>query len=165
MKKPFVLTGIFLCLLFSTNAYALDCGCNDWQNAFAAQLQQVETQRYAAMTGNDFNALSTLLGDDLLYIHSSGVAQTKNDFVESLKTGKMRYRKIAAKTQSARFYGDTAVLNGRGTFDVSTTEKDQTRDRSLEVIFTAVYLLRGEGLARHWELVSWQSTNAPPPKA
>lgn len=145
-------------------APSADCVCNPYQQAFAAQLQQVEKERYAAMTENKLERLSALLGDDLIYIHSTGVAQTKTELLEGLKSAKVRYRKITTQPQAIRFYGDVGILNGRGTFDVSVKDGDTTRDLSLNLVFTATYVMRGEGLARHWELVSWQSGAVPQPK-
>lgn len=162
MKRTFRLCAVLLFLLLTQARSRADCACNDWQKAFEAQLQAVETERYKAMTGNDFPRLNVLLGDDLIYVHSSGVAQSKSDLIESMKSGALRYRNIQAQTASTRFYNQTtAILNGRATFEVTAKEKAQSRDLAMNLIFTAIYILRGEGLDRRWELVSWQSTNAP----
>lgn len=156
MKKALVLWTLVFIAGFSKISSA-DCPCNDWKKAFEAQLQAVEKSRYDAMTSNNYDKLKELLGDDLIYIHSTGEVQTKGAFIDSLKSGALKYRKIDAEIEAARFYGETAVLNGHGTLDVTVKKDGKETDLSKKMVFTAIYLLRGEGLARHWELVSWQS--------
>jgi hypothetical protein len=155
---------LFTIFTAAAHAQSSDCACNDYQKAFAAQIRAVENARYRALAENDLKALGTLLADDLVYIHSTGVAQSKTDFTKALASGALRYRKITAEPTAIRFYGDVGVLNGRGTFEVTTRDGDVSRDLTANLIYTAVYALRGEGLTRHWELVSWQSGNAPQPK-
>jgi hypothetical protein len=151
-------------LVQAAHAQPLDCACNDYQKSFATQIRAVEDARYLALTENDWKALDTLLSDDLVYIHSTGVAQSKGDFTKALESGALRYRKITAEPTAIRFFGDVGVLNGRGNFEVTTRDGDVARDLTANLIYTAVYALRGEGLTRHWELVSWQSGAAAQPK-
>jgi hypothetical protein len=133
-----------------------DCGCNPLAQAFTEQLKAVELSRYGAMTSNNLDALSTLLGDDLKYAHSTGVVQSKTEFLSDLREGKLRYRNISAQTQSVRMYGEIAIINGVGKFDLTAAG----RDLSTMLVYTAVYFQRGEGLKR-WELISWHSSPAP----
>ncbi len=52
-----------------------------------------EAARYAAQTANDFAAMERLFGDDLVYIHSSTAIDTKASFIESIRSGAVRYRR------------------------------------------------------------------------
>ena len=54
-----------------------------------------EQARYAAQMANDFAAMDRLFGDDLVYIHSSTVLDTKTSFIESMRSGIVRYRRGA----------------------------------------------------------------------
>ena len=42
----------------------------------------------------DIGALEALLADDLLYCHSSGNCESRAEFLDSLRSGRMRYRKL-----------------------------------------------------------------------
>jgi hypothetical protein len=53
-----------------------------------------EAARYAAQMNNDFAAMERLYGDDLVYIHSSTAVDTKASFIESMRSGTVRYRKM-----------------------------------------------------------------------
>ena len=153
----------FVLALFAQIAMAqsTDCACNSYQKAFEAQITATELARYEAMKGNDLNALEKILGDDLMYTHSTGVQQNKKEFLKALETGALRYRNIAPQTKEIRFFGDKAVVNGSGIFQVTAKDGDTTRDVTVDLTYNAVYVLRGEGIRRNWQLVSWHSQNAP----
>lgn len=162
MRHACFFTVIFALFAQVASAHATaDCGCNSYQKAFEAQITATELARYEAMKGNDLNALEKILGEDLTYTHSTGVKQNKREFLKALETGVLRYRNIAPQAKEIRFLGDKATVNGRGIFQVTAREGDTTRDVTVDLIYTAIYVLRGEGIRRHWQLVSWQSQNAP----
>ena len=50
--------------------------------------------RIAATIKGDVAALGALMTDDLTYTHSSGVTETKAEFLDGLKSGKYLYREI-----------------------------------------------------------------------
>ena len=66
-----------------------------WAQAGAAgkaeqQVLQAEKDRFAAMTKVDEAALNKLLADDLTYVHTSALLQTKKEFIDSLKSGAIK---------------------------------------------------------------------------
>ncbi len=73
-----------------------------------AEIEHAEDARYKAMIDRDYAALERLLADDLLYTHSSAVTDTKQSYLESLKSGRTRY--LAARRDGVviRGYGDVA---------------------------------------------------------
>jgi hypothetical protein len=52
------------------------------------EILALEDKRYAAMCGGDFAALESMLHDELLYTHSSGLTDTKATWLASLTLGK-----------------------------------------------------------------------------
>ena len=46
---------------------------------------KAEDARYAAQMANDFPAMEKLIADDLVYIHSSSVVDTKQTYIESMR--------------------------------------------------------------------------------
>jgi len=113
-----------------------------------------ELERFRAMEKNDFAALDGLLADDMIYTHSSGTADTKAKFLESLKTGKTRYLKIAPTDTNVTVYGDTAIIRGRGVFTV----ENQAGKSDLTLSYLDVWVKRGGT----WQMVAWQSARVPP---
>ncbi len=105
------------------------------------------------MISGDVAALSPMLADDLVYIHSAAELETKQQFLERLRSGAMRYHSIDPLETSVRTYGTVAIVNGRAKVKVTSNGAD----RDVDLRYTAVYRLGDNG----WQLVSWQSTRVP----
>jgi ketosteroid isomerase-like protein len=58
-------------------------------------IRSLERARFAAMISNDLSALSTLLDDDLIYVHSNGQADGKDAYLGSLRQGRITYDDIS----------------------------------------------------------------------
>jgi hypothetical protein len=112
-----------------------------------------EDARYAAQMGDDYGALQMLLGDDLVYIHSSAVVDTKASYINSMKSGTVKYRVMRRSDVTVRTYGCVAIISGLGNFDV--TVKGQ--DLAVEIRFHSIWAKRDRGL----EFISWEATRTP----
>ena len=131
-------------------ALAEDCG----GSVTADEAVAAEDARYAAQMGDDFDALQKLLGNDLVYIHSSAVVDNKASYIESMKSGTVKYRVMRRSDVKVRTYGCVAVISGLGNFDV--TVKGQ--DMAVEIRFHSIWAKRNQGL----EFISWEATRTPP---
>jgi hypothetical protein len=119
-----------------------------------AEALQAEEARYAAQLRNDFAAMERLFGDDLVYIHSSTVEDTKASFIESMRSGNVKYRGMKRGDVSVRTYGCIAIISGRAGFEVTA----RGQELSLELLFHAVWAKRAAGV----QFVSWQATRVMP---
>jgi hypothetical protein len=114
-----------------------------------------EQARYAAQMSNDFAAMDRLFGDDLVYVHSSTVLDTKASFIESMRSGTVRYRQMQIRGEpKVRTYGGIAIITGRALFEVTV----RGEDRSLDILFHSIWARRDAGV----QFVSWQATRVPP---
>ena len=52
----------------------------------------LEDKRFAAMIGGDWKVVQALTHDQLLYTHSSAVTDTKASWLESMTSGKTKYK-------------------------------------------------------------------------
>ena len=68
----------------------------------------LEDKRFAAMVARDFAALEKMVHDELLYTHSSGVTDTKASWLESMKSGKVKYKSASCSEPAGE------VLRRRG---------------------------------------------------
>jgi len=114
------------------------------------EILAADDRRFAAMVQGDQAALDGLLADDLTYTHSSGQLETKTQFLESLRSGKLRYLSAEPADREVRLYGDVAVVTGRATVKASMDGKELL----LPLRFTEVWVKRGGA----WKLAAWQST-------
>ncbi len=117
------------------------------------EILSLEEKRYAAMTGGDFGALEALLHDQLLYTHSSGVTDTKASWLESLKSGKTRYKSAKITDQKVRMLGDMALVTGEGHIEAEINGQPRT----IRLIFLNAWTKTPKG----WKFVAWQSTPQP----
>jgi hypothetical protein len=119
----------------------------------AEEALKAEEARYAAQLSNDFAAMGRMFADELVYIHSSTTVDTKASFIESMRSGAVRYRKMTRGDVKVRTYGCIAIISGRGTFEVTA----RGQDLKLELLFHAVWAKRAGGT----QFVSWQATRLP----
>ena len=116
-------------------------------------VRETHALRFLAMLQNDVQMLAPLLAEDLVYIHSAAELETKQQFLERLRSGSLRYRTIEPSETVVRTYGQVALVTGRSKMKVTSGGTD----RELDIRYTSVYRLTGD----RWQLVSWQSTRVP----
>ncbi len=68
-------------------------------------IRHLEELQFEAMEGNNLAALDALLGDDPRYAHPDDNTETKSEFLEHLRTGKLRYKSIDIVQVKTRVYG------------------------------------------------------------
>jgi ketosteroid isomerase-like protein len=141
---------IVLGLVATGVAAANECsGSISAEEALAA-----EDARYAAQTSNDFAAMGKLYGEDLVYIHSSAIVDDKASFIESMRSGNVKYRVMRRSDVKVRTFGCLAIITGNADFDV--TVKGQ--DLSVQLRFHSIWAKRAAGS----QFVSWEATRVPP---
>jgi hypothetical protein len=113
----------------------------------------LEDQRFGAMIAGDFAALDKLVHDQLLYTHSSGVTDSKATWLESMKSGKVKYRSVNCSERKVRFFGDVALMNGRAAIEVEIGGQP----KSLRLLFLNGWTRTPKG----WQFVAWQSCPQP----
>src|ERR1700760_18847 len=82
-------------ILGATIAGAKAAECNGAITADEAL--KAEDARYAAQTKSDFDALERLYGDDLVYVHSTAVVDSKASYIERQRSG-LHYRAMRRAT-------------------------------------------------------------------
>ena len=148
--RPLALFGM-LALAAAGAAAAEECS----GTITADEAMKAETARHAAQTANDFAAMEKLFGNDLTYNHSSAATDNKATYIEAMRSGRTKYRKMTPNSDvKTRTYGCLAIITGTAAYEVTSGGQDRT----LPLRFTAIWAKRPSGL----EFVSWQSTSIPP---
>jgi ketosteroid isomerase-like protein len=117
--------------------------------AVADEVKAAENEWLTGITKNDFRKLDQVLADDLVYLHSTGVMDSKASYVKSLQSGKQKYVSGKINDLKIRVYGQTAVLNGDANFEFVTDGKPG----KAHLKYTHVFVKGAKG----WQLVSHQS--------
>ena len=136
--------------LFAAPVFANECGGPVTEDEALA----AEDARYAAQTSDDFGALQKLIGEDIVYIHSSALVDSKASYIDTQKAGTVKYRVMRRSDVTVRTFGCVAIITGLGNFDV--TVKGQ--DMAVEIRFHSIWAKRDKGL----EFISWEATRTPP---
>jgi hypothetical protein len=148
--RPFALF-VMLGLLAAGAAAAEECT----GTITADEAMKAETARYAAQTSNDFAAMEKMFGKDLTYNHSSAATDDKAKYIDAMRSGRTKYRKMTPNSDvTTRTYGCLAIITGTAVYEVTSGGQDRT----VPLRFTAIWAKRPSGL----EFVSWQSTGIPP---
>ncbi len=111
---------------------------------------KAEEARFKAQMAGDATAMNKLFGDDLVYIHSSTVVDTKKSFIESITSGNVKYRSMHQGESKVRTYGSVAIVTGSAKFEVTV----KGENRTLDLLYHAVWAKRLAGA----QFVSWQAT-------
>ncbi|WP_375444462.1 nuclear transport factor 2 family protein [uncultured Fibrella sp.] len=148
--RPVLLIGY--CLL------ALTCSAQSPRHNL---LKSLDAQRFVAQIQKDSLTLNQLLADDLLYTHSSGIVETKKEFMHSLAIGRWNYQRIDTDSVTVRFYGPVAILTGRAQVLLLIAEKPTP----ITMIYTDVWHNKPTGGRKkaNWQLVSWAASRLPTP--
>jgi ketosteroid isomerase-like protein len=119
----------------------------------ADEIKALESERFRAMAAGDVAALERLLGDELVYTHSSASLDTKASLIEGIRTKRFNYQKFERPVEEVHVYGDSAVVAGQARIELLGA----SGTRVLNVRYTDVWVKQGDG----WRMVAWQSTPIP----
>ncbi len=75
-------------------------------------ITQREAELYRAMLAFDYAALDGLLSEEVSYIHSTGVVETKAEYFAGLRQGLYEYGDITIPSGTTRLFHDVAMTSG-----------------------------------------------------
>jgi ketosteroid isomerase-like protein len=105
------------------------------------------------MVEGDLAALDRLLDDRVSYAHSSGVRDTKAQYLGKVRSGYYVYLRIDHPVERVEVVGDTAVVVGRTTADLTVDGTPKTIDNLALAVWTRA--------AGDWRLLAYAPTAAP----
>jgi hypothetical protein len=119
-----------------------------------ASLVAADSARYRAMVNKDIKALGLLLADELVYIHSTGVRQSKSEHMHDIeREGGAVYRRLDTKEQVPSIYGNTGLIQGVVVFNTG----GPGHESAFTLRYTSVYVRR----QNRWQLVSFSCSRLP----
>jgi ketosteroid isomerase-like protein len=112
-----------------------------------------EDLRYQAMIDGDLATMDRLCADELSYAHSSGVRDTKSEYFEKVRSGYYDYQRIDHPVERVEVAGDTAIVVGRMTADLTVDGTPKTIDNLALAVWGR---MSGE-----WRLLAYAPTSLP----
>ena len=111
-----------------------------------------ERQLYRAMINNDLDALGDILSEDLIYVHSTAVAEGKALYLARVAESHYDYKSISSTDVTIRIRQDLAVMSGTLNMDVATGGGPALM---MHLLFVLVWTKQDGG----WKLSLRQATN------
>jgi uncharacterized protein (TIGR02246 family) len=115
-----------------------------------AAVRAMDSSWSKAVTAVDLAALDKMLAPDLIYTHSDGRVDTKQSYVDSLKSGAMKYASAEQELVTVRVYGNAAIVTEK----VKAVAVTNGNSRPLNLSVLRFYTKRDGA----WQLTAHQST-------
>jgi hypothetical protein len=122
----------------------------------ALRQQVVETERalYRAQIAGSVERLRPMLGADLVYIHSTGVAESKEEYLAGVADGLYEYGTIESRDTRLQVFADVAIMNGIVDMTVSA---HGAAKQLIHLLFCLVWVRQDDA----WRLDFRQATRIP----
>jgi hypothetical protein len=121
------------------------------QSAPKQKLLELEKMRFDALTKQDTVALSRLLADDLVFVHTNGVIDNKSSLLKNIATGALVYLFILPEKSTAVVEGNFGWVYGKANIRFKVASINMTIDQYIS--FMNFYRL----IHNEWQLVAAQN--------
>lgn len=139
---------LFLLLLMLLSSVELSA-----QGKRVQSLLDAERARFEAMTRRDTTALRQMLAEELTYVHSNGLRESKAEHLSNIAKGRIVYQEMVPIETQVRRYGKVGLITGV----VRVGGLYEDRRFELRLRYTSAYVRKGG----KWRLVAWQSGSLP----
>ncbi len=112
-----------------------------------------ESERQIAMIRADVPALEDIFAEDVTYIHSNGLAQTRAGLIAMLTKRELRYLNFDVEEAEYREYGGTVVCTGMQSISLTSSGKPFTSNSRYTIVYATI--------AGRPRVVAYQSTLLP----
>ena len=119
-----------------------------------APIVAADEKRRAAINANDAAALAPLLAEDLIYIHSNGLAEGRAAYLDRVRSGPGRYQNLNVSDFTVRRNGASAICDGAVRFEYVVEGRTPL---VVKAHFLAVWRQDGET----WRLAGYASPSVP----
>ena len=112
---------------------------------------QLEKDRFKAMINRDSMFLANALAEDLVYVHTNGMQDTKESLINKIMGGTLQYTSVDLQQADIRTFNQTVWIHGAAKIKVRNGK--DTPEIELSIRYLDIYK-REDGV---WKLVAWQS--------
>lgn len=130
--------------------------------AAVKEVEALERQRFEAQVKKDYAVLEKVFADDLVYTHSNGHQNNKQEYIQSIRDGKSQYEKIDVEALNVRAYNDGKAAVVNGTITITLPNKP---DGSANLAHLKYVVVQVKDPKKGWQVVLWQSQKQPEAKS
>jgi uncharacterized protein (TIGR02246 family) len=134
--------------------FTLDFGRQPTVSADYAAVLAAEDARFVAMVTADPEAMRRYFAEDVAYVHSTGRVVNREQLIDEMQAGKLRYLALTPSERHVAFMGpDDAFVRGQ----VQIAASADSKTVEFQARYLAIYA-RDDG---DWRLRAWQSLRLP----
>jgi Domain of unknown function (DUF4440) len=122
--------------------------------ALRQQILACERALYRAQIAGDVEALKPMLGTNLVYIHSTGVAESKDEYLAGVVDRLYEYGSIESRDTRLQVFADLALMNGIVDMTVSA---HGAAKQLIHLLFCLAWVREDDA----WRLAFRQATRMP----
>lgn len=144
MKTGKLITVLSMAILF------LSCSGRSRTEDVKQEVKAAHEKRRAATLDGDWKTVAAMMTDNLTFTHANAVVESKAQFIDALKTKRLKYQKLEDEHTQIRVQGNTGVVSGicHILVDASGNIID------LRVVFTELWVNEGN----NWKMLLWHAT-------
>ena len=120
----------------------------------SADVRRAERALYDAMVAKDFAALRRILAPDLVYVHSTAVAESRDEYLAGVDQGLYEYASVESRDVRVRVHDTIALVDGICDMEVGARGEPKAL---IHLLFVLVWR-RDQG---EWRLVHRHATRMP----
>ena len=114
-------------------------------------IRGLERDRFRAMVEGNGQQLDALLSENVIYVHTNGKRESKQQFIDAITHGRRRYRQIEIQSQDVLPVGrETCVVTGRALIEMEANNG--------ALLFPIAYTAIQAQEDGKWRLIAWQAT-------
>ena len=134
--------------------FTLDFARQPTASADSAAVLAAEDARFAAMVTANPDAMRRFFAEELAYVHSTGRVVNREQLIDEIQAGKLRYLAMAPAERHVTFMGrDDAFVRGQ----VQIAASADSKTVEFQARYLAIYARQGGD----WRLRAWQSLRLP----
>ena len=120
------------------------------------EIDQLEDEWRDAVLTSNTKVMDSLLAEDYMGITPSGTLQSRDETLQSLRSGRIHFTLLDVSDRKVRFYGTTAVVTSLA--NIQATIPDGKVSGSYR--YTRVYVRDAQG---DWKIVSFEASRVREP--
>src|SRR5262249_10255421 len=118
----------------------------------------VETALHQAILGSDIKKLESLMDESFIWTHYTGEQVTRQQLIDQLASGRLKYSMLVTTSATVTVYGDTAIV--RGTSERQRSSIPGSPGQGDPAPFTAFYTLTFVNKEGVWKAVAMHSSRS-----
>jgi len=119
-------------------------------------IDQLEDEWREAVLSANTKVMDSLLAPDYMGITSSGTLQSRDETLQGMSSGRLRFALLDVSDRKVRFYGTTAVVTSLANIQATTPDGKISGNFR----YTHVYVRDAEG---DWKIVSFEASRVREP--